>query len=97
MRIIKPKTLSDFWENHADAETPLKAWLDVARLAQWEKPIDIKADYANASIVADNRVVFNIKGNDYRLVVKFHYNTKIGYIRFIGTHEEYDKLDVGKI
>lgn len=97
MRIIKPKTLSDFWEKYPDAEIPLKAWLDVAKSAQWEKPADVKADYGSASIVANNRVVFNIKGNDYRIVVKFHYNTKIGYIRFVGTHQEYDKINVETI
>lgn len=97
MRIIKPKTLSDFWVRHPDAEMPLKAWLEFVTLAQWKKPADVKADYGNASIVANNRVVFNIKGNDYRLVVKFHYNTQIGYIRFVGTHREYDNIDVETI
>ncbi|MEM7530708.1 MAG: type II toxin-antitoxin system HigB family toxin [Chloroflexota bacterium] len=94
MRIIKPKTLQDFWEKHPDAEKPLRAWLEIAQLANWGIPSDVKADYRSASIVANNRVVFNIKGNDYRLVVKFHYNTKIGYIRFIGTHRDYDRVDV---
>lgn len=97
MRIIKPKTLREFWEKHPDAQTPLQAWLEIARLAEWEKPVDVKTDYGSASIIADNRVVFNIKGNDYRLVIKFHYNTKIAYIRFIGTHEEYDQIDVKTI
>lgn len=97
MRIIKPATLRTFWEKYPDAEKPLKAWLEIASLAQWTKPADVKADYRNASILADNRVVFTIKGNDYRLIVKFHYNTKVGYIRFVGTHEEYDGIDAEKV
>ena len=96
MRIIAKKTLVDFWEhpNHRDAEQPLKAWYAEAKHADWKTPAEIKAHYRNASIVGDNRVVFNIAGNKYRLVVKFHYNTGIGYIRFVGTHGEYDQIDV---
>jgi len=97
MRIIKPKTLRDFWEKHPEVEKPLQAWLEIAKLARWENPAEVQYDYKSASIVADNRVVFNIKGNHYRLVVKFHYNTKIGYIRFVGTHKEYDKIDVERV
>lgn len=96
MRIIKMRTLRGFWEGpgHQDAEQPLKAWYAEARNATWRTPADIKAHYRSADIVGDNRVVFNIGGNKYRLVVKFHYNTGIGYIRFIGTHHEYDMTDV---
>ena len=96
MRIIKEKTLVDFWKHpdHHDAEQPLKAWYAEAKHADWKTPAEIKAHYRNASIVGDNRVVFNIAGNKYRLVVKFHYNTGIGYIRFVGTHGEYDQIDV---
>ena len=96
MRIIKMRTLRGFWEGpgHQDAEQPLKAWYAEARNATWRTPADIKAHYRSADIVGDNRVVFNIGGNKYRLVVKFHYNNSIGYIRFIGTHHEYDMTDV---
>lgn len=97
MRIIKPATLKDFWEKHPNAEKPLKSWLEMAKLAEWKQPADIKSDYSSASIIAHNRVIFNIKGNNYRLVVKFHYNTQIGYIRFVGTHREYDKIDAEEI
>lgn len=96
MRIIAKRTLRDFWEEpaHRDAEQPLKAWYAEATNATWRTPADIKALYRHASIVGDNRVVFNVAGNKYRLVVKFHYNAGIGYVRFVGTHEEYDKIDV---
>jgi len=99
MRIIAVRALRDFWEapDHQDAEQPLKAWVAEARNATWSTPADVKAHYASASIVANNRVVFNIGGNKYRLVVKFHYNTGIAYIRFIGAHREYDKIDVETI
>ena len=96
MRIIAKRTLRAFWEQrgHGDAEQPLKAWHAEARNATWRTPADIKAQYRHASIVGGNRVVFNIAGNKYRLVVKFHTNTGIGYVRFVGTHEAYDRIDV---
>jgi mRNA interferase HigB len=96
MRIIALKTLRAFWETpvHHDAEQPLKAWFAEAKAAQWRTPADVKAQYGSASIVGNNRVVFNIAGNKYRLVVQFHYNTGIGYVRFIGTHDAYDPIDV---
>jgi mRNA interferase HigB len=96
MRIIAKRTLRDFWEQpaHRDAEQPLKAWYAEATNATWRTPADIKAFYRQASIVGDNRVVFNVAGNKYRLAVKFHYNTGVGYVRFVGTHEEYDRIDV---
>ena len=99
MRIIAVKTLRTFWETQGfeDAEQPLKAWYAEAKAADWVKPADIKAQYRNASIVGNNRVVFNIGGNKYRLVVKFNYAYRIGYIRFIGTHADYDATDVETI
>ena len=93
MRIIARKTLKAFWENHADAEQDLEAWYAEAKAASWDSPTDIKQKYASASFLADNRVVFNIKGNTYRLVVKINYSIKIVYIRFVGTHAEYDRID----
>lgn len=96
MRIIAIKTLRTFWGTQGceDAEQPLKAWYAEAKAADWATPADIKAQYGNASIIGDNRVVFNIGGNKYRLVVRFNYAYRIGYIRFIGTHAEYDATDV---
>ncbi|MEZ4708747.1 MAG: type II toxin-antitoxin system HigB family toxin [Caldilineaceae bacterium] len=94
MRIVSERTLREFWQIHPAAERPLRAWRDTVRLAEWKTPAEIKADYGNASVVANSRVVFNIKGNDYRLVAAVHYNTGILFVRFIGTHEEYDRVDV---
>jgi len=96
MRIIAVRTLRAFWEQpaHRDAEQPLKAWYAEARNATWRTPAGVKAHYRHASIVGGNRVVFNVAGNKYRLVVKFHYNAGIGYVRFVGTHAEYDRIDV---
>ena len=97
MRIIARRTLREFWLKHSDAEQPLKAWFDDASRSNWQTPSDIKRIYANASIVANNRVVFNIKGNSYRLVVHIRYDIGIVFIRFIGTHQEYDRIDVTTI
>jgi mRNA interferase HigB len=95
MRIIALNTLREFWEqpNRGDAEQPLKAWLAEARDATWHAPAEIKAQYYSASILKGSRVVFNIAGNKYRLIVKFHYNRGVGHIRFVGTHREYDVID----
>lgn len=97
MRIIALKTLSEFWLKHNDVKVILEAWHAEARQAQWKDPQDILDDYSTADILPNNRVVFNIKGNKYRLVVKIHYNTGIVYIRFIGTHAEYDRIDAETI
>jgi mRNA interferase HigB len=92
MRIIALKTLREFWENHPDARQSLQAWYEDAKHATWQSPSDIKATYRNASIVANNRVVFNIKGNDYRLIVAVNYRFGIAYVRFVGTHSAYDRI-----
>src|ERR1039457_2732216 len=97
MRIIALKTLRELWEEHPNARQPLQAWYEDAKHAVWQSPSDIKAIYRNASIVANNRVVFNIKGNDYRLIVMVNYRFGIVYIRFIGTHAAYDRIDVTQI
>ena len=94
MRVIAKRTLREFWKQHADAEQPLKAWYDEVRKAQWLQPSDIKAMYRSASFVANNRVVFNIGGNKYRLVTAVDYRRQSLFIRFIGAHAEYDKVDV---
>lgn len=93
MRVISVPSLKAFWEANPRAEQPLKSWLDEARRAEWKTPQDIKNAYASASFVGDNRVVFNIKGNDYRLVIAVAYSFQAIYIKFIGTHAEYDRID----
>lgn len=97
MRIIARKTLRDFWEKHSDAEQPLRAWYDDTRNANWRSPTEIKAVYRNASILPNNRVVFNIKGNHYRLIVMIRYDLGIVFIRFVGIHAEYDEVDATTI
>ena len=97
MRIISRKTLKEFWEQYPDVQQALQAWYADTKQADWKTPSDIKRIYRNASIVANNRVVFNIKGNKYRLVVAIRYEYSIVYIRFVGTHREYDKIDVSRI
>jgi mRNA interferase HigB len=97
MRIIAVKTLREFWESHADTEQPLKSWYKEATDTRWNEPNDIKQRYPSADIIPGNRIVFNIKGNAYRLIVKIHYNTGIVFIRFVGTHAEYDKIDAATI
>ena len=97
MRIIARKTLREFWEQHPDAEEALKAWYHDAKQAAWITPNDIRQVYATASIIANNRVVFNIRGNRYRLVVAINYGYQIVYIRFIGTHQDYDQIDAASI
>jgi mRNA interferase HigB len=97
MRIIAKGTLRAFWESHPDAEEPLLAWHKEVEGEDWDAPVKVKAKYGNASIVADNRVVFNIKGNDYRVVVKINYPYRVVYIRFVGTHAEYDAINVEEV
>lgn len=97
MRVIAVSTLVEFWQRHPAARAPLKAWLVIARAAQWGRPADIKAQFGNASFVGDRRVVFNIKGNDCRLVVAVAYRQGALYIKFVGTHDEYDSVNVATI
>ncbi|MES2485172.1 MAG: type II toxin-antitoxin system HigB family toxin [Bacteroidota bacterium] len=97
MRVIAKKILRDFWESHADCEQQLKSWYLEAAKASWESPNDIKDEYPSASILPGNRVVFNIKGNNYRLIVKISYDQQMICIRFIGTHAEYDKINANEI
>ena len=97
MKVISRRTLREFWEREAGAEGPLRAWYVEARRAKWWSPSDVKAAYRNASFVANRRVVFNISGNTYRLIVKIHYPKQIVLIRFVGTHAEYDNVDAAKV
>lgn len=96
-RIIAKRTLKEFWEKHPDCEQYLKTWFDIAKHADWKTPNDVKITFVSASIVADNRVVFNIKGNHYRLIVKFNYPKQWAFIRSIGSHSECDKIDAATI
>jgi mRNA interferase HigB len=93
MRIFSRRTLRAFWESHRDAEQPLRAWFAEAKKADWKQPADILRDYSNSRVLGKNRAVFNIKGNDYRLVVTVRYDKGSVFVRFVGTHAEYDKID----
>lgn len=97
MRVIAVSTLRNFWAAHPDAEQPLKAWHDEVTQAKWTQPADIKAHYRTASILKNRRVVFNVKGNEYRLIVAIAYHFGVVYIKFIGTHSEYDKINAETI
>lgn len=97
MRVIKKRTLVDFWEEYPDSESQLRAWYSEAKSAVWNNSADVKALYRSASILKKGRVVFNICGNKYRLVVKINYRVHIIYIRFIGTHTEYDKINAEEV
>ncbi len=97
MRIISKKTLREFWEKHKDSEQQLKSWFQETNSVEWKNPKQIKKEYPSASFLANNRIVFNIKGNKYRLIVKINYDHNILWVRFIGTHAEYDKINATKI
>ena len=100
MRVISKRTLREFQEStpkYTDAEDPLRSWYREAKQAVWQTPADVKEQYRNASILKNNRTVFNIAGNKYRLVVEINYTAQIIFIRFIGTHQEYDSIDVETI
>lgn len=97
MRIISKRTLRDFWGKHSDSEQQLTAWYRETEKANWESLNALKKEYPNASLLKENRVVFNIKGNNYRLIVKLNLEYQICWIRFIGTHAEYDKVNANEI
>jgi len=97
LRVIAKKILREFWEKHNDCEQQLKAWYQETSKAEWQNSNEIKLDYPTASIVGDNRIVFNIKGNTYRLIVKINFDYQMVWIRFIGTHSEYDKINAKTI
>ena len=99
MRIIAFKTLREFFEKpeYADSEASLRAWYHEAKTAEWKNSNDLKQHYKNASIVGEGRVVVNIKGNTYRLLVAIDYEIQVIFVRFIGTHKQYDKIDIKTI
>ncbi|MEZ4941973.1 MAG: type II toxin-antitoxin system HigB family toxin [Saprospiraceae bacterium] len=92
-RIVAKRTLKEFWEKHPDSEQYLKTWYDIALQAAWNTPNEVKQTFASASIIGNDKVVFNIRGNNYRLVVKINYEKQWMFIRFMGNHAEYDKID----
>lgn len=92
-RIISKRTLVEFWEKHPDSKIHIETWYETVRNAKWSKPSDVKSFYAKASILKNSRIVFNIKGNEYRLVVKVEYKKQWIFVRFIGTHEQYNQID----
>ena len=97
MRVIAVSNLKTFWEVHADAEAPLRAWLEAVHGARWAMPTDITAQFTTASVLKSRRVVFNLKGNDYRLVVAVAYRLGWVYVKFIGTHAQYDRIDANTV
>jgi len=97
MRVIAKKILREFWEKHSDSEQQLKTWYKESSKAKWTNPTEIKSEYSKASILKSGRVVFNICGNKYRLIVDINYERQWVFIRFIGTHSDYDKIDADKI
>ncbi len=97
MRVIAKSTLREFWKKHVDSEQQLKSWYRETEKTSWKTINDLKKDYPKASILNDNRIVFDIKGNNYRLIVKFNFEYQICWIRFIGTHAEYDKINANEI
>lgn len=99
MHVVANSNLTAFYQDptYRDAEAALTAWHDEAKKARWTMPADVKARYANASIIANNRVVFNIKGNDYRLIVAVAYKMQYVFIKFIGTHKQYDAVDAATV
>lgn len=96
-RIFSKSTLVEFWERYADSEQYLKTWHETVKKADWKSAADVKPTYSNASILKNNRIVFNIKGNSFRLIAKFNFEKQWVFIRFIGTHQEYDKIDANTI
>ena len=96
-RLFAKSTLREFWEKFPDSEQYLKTWYDTVMSSKWKSPSDVKRTYANASILKESRIVFNIKGNSYRLVAKINFEKQWIFIRFIGSHKEYDKIDANAI
>ena len=98
MHIIKVKTLRNFWTQHPDVEQPLKTWVSTVGKAQWRNQEDVKASYPGVVPIGDNRFIFKrLKGNDYRLVIKVNYKFQKVFVRFVGTHSQYDRIDANTV
>ena len=96
-KILSKRTLRDFWEKYPDSKEYLETWFETVKEADWNSPNEVKKFYSNVSILKNSRVVFNIKGNRYRLVAKINFNRQWLFIRFIGTHQEYNKINLNTI
>lgn len=96
-RIIAKRTIKEFWEKYPDSKDYLETWYETVKGAIWQNPNEIKEFYSTVSVLKNSRVVFNIKGNKYRLVAKINYEKQWIFIRFIGTHKEYDNIDSNNI
>jgi len=97
MRVIAVKTLKENWDEFPEAKQALLAWYEETEAAQWNNPNELKHQYRSASIITDKRVIFNIHGNSYRLIVDIEYRLKIVFIVWFGTHKQYDKIDAKKV
>tara|TARA_B110000495_G_C22918792_1_gene536752 strand:+ start:426 stop:719 length:294 start_codon:yes stop_codon:yes gene_type:complete len=97
MRVIAMRTLKAYWDEHPETREHIESWYTITKAVSWKNPNDIKSQFRNASILKNGRVVFNIKGNNYRLIVKIHYNTGIVFIRFIGTHKAYNQINAEEV
>lgn len=97
MRIIAKRTLREFWGNYPDSQGQLEAWHSEVASADWDNPHQLQEQYGNASILKDGRAVFDICGNTYRIIVKINYRYKVVYIRFVGTHRQYDNIDANTV
>lgn len=97
MKIFSRGTLRDFWKKHSDCEHQLKTWYREIKKSDWTTINALKSEYPSASILKNNRIVFSIKGNDYRLIVKFNFEYQLAWIRFIGTHAEYNKINANEV
>ncbi len=97
MRVLSKRKLREFWKRHPDAEQPLAEWYKTVEKADWEAPYQVARTYRSVSIIPGNRLVFNIKGNRYRVVVKVVYEFRRVYVRFVGTHAEYNRIDAAEV
>ncbi len=97
MRILSRRTLREFWTKHSECKDSLQTWYRETEKSNWKNINDLKSEYPNASILTKNKIVFNIKGNKYKLIVKINFEYQISWIRFIGTHAEYDKINAGEL
>ena len=97
MRVITRRRLADFWADHPDAQAALTAWYRIAKASTWKNAPEVQAAQSNVSVLNNNRFVFNIRGNNYRLVAKVNFKRSIVYVRFVGTHEDYDEIDANVI
>ncbi|SHG98348.1 type II toxin-antitoxin system HigB family toxin [Cognatishimia maritima] len=97
MRVIARSSLIEFYTKHPESKASLETWFHVAKSAKWEKPLDVAGTFSSAKVVSNDRIRFKIRGNDYRLIVAFDFEREIAFIKFIGTHADYDKIDAATV